>query len=93
MTSNMHYYAAHSYMGLNYTYDSPCWSLYVFDSKKERDDWVNENEYSQDTGNYVAMAVDKKTAIKLCPWLRTNSPDDPQNGYYNYNSGREVIHL
>lgn len=37
MTNHKHFYAAHSYMGLNYTYDSSCWTLYAFDSKTERD--------------------------------------------------------
>lgn len=68
---NKHYYAAHSYMGLNFTYDSPCWMVYMFDTKAERDQWVKDNEYSQDTGNYVAQAVDLDTARQIAPDLRT----------------------
>ncbi|MCM0758470.1 hypothetical protein M7775_07770 [Sporomusa sphaeroides DSM 2875] len=59
------WYAGHSYMGINFTYDSPCWKAYVFNSKQERDQWVKENEYDQCTGNYVAETIDKKTAYKI----------------------------
>lgn len=37
------YYLGHSYMGINYTYDSPCWEVYGFGSKKERDAGVESN--------------------------------------------------
>lgn len=57
------YYAAHSYMGLNFTYDSPCWKVYIFDTAKERDQWVETHEYNGQ--NYVAMAVSLKTAKKI----------------------------
>lgn len=70
-----HYYAAHSYMGLNYTYDSPCWMVYAFDTPQGRDHWVEKNEYNQDTGNLVAQAVYAKEAYKIAPDLRNNPPD------------------
>lgn len=89
--THRHYYAAHSYMGLNYTYDSPCWSLYAFDSAAERDAWLADNEYSN--GNLVAEAVTVKTARKISPWLRKCDPHDNQTGYYTYNRWREVTHL
>jgi hypothetical protein len=92
-TNHKHFYAAHSYMGLNYTYDSPCWSLFAFDVQKERDKWVKDNEYSQDAGNYVATAVNSETARKICPWLRKCNPHDNQTGYYTYNTGRPVNHI
>lgn len=69
MKTNRKFYAAHSYMGLNYVYSAPCWKVLVFDNRKERNDWVNENEYSQDTGNYVAMACSRKTANKIKNWM------------------------
>lgn len=31
------YYAASSYMGLNYTWDSPCWGFWSFDTAADRD--------------------------------------------------------
>jgi hypothetical protein len=62
MTKN--YYGAHSYMGTNYTYDSPCWVLHVFQSAKERDEWCNSNEYN-DQGNIVKESVSAKTACKI----------------------------
>lgn len=78
-------------MGINYTYDSPCWSLYAFDSAADREAWLAENEYSN--GNLVAEAVSVDVARKICPWLRKNNPHDNQTGYYTYNHGREVVHL
>ena len=69
------FYAAHSYMGLNYTYDSPCWLVCSFLSKKERDEWVKDNEYSQDTGNYVAEKINFKTACKIAHDLYRLSPE------------------
>jgi len=69
------FYAAHSYMGLDYTYNSPCWLVYIFNSKKDRDSWVSKNEYSQESGNYVAMAVNAKTAYKIAPDLRKFAPE------------------
>ena len=93
LLNHRHYYAAHSYMGLNYTYNSPCWTLYAFDSVQERGAWVKDNEYSQDTGNYVAESVSNSTARKICPWLNRCNVHDSPNGYYTYNHGREVNHL
>lgn len=87
-----HYYAAHSYMGLNYTYDSPCWSLFCFDSVSERDAWLKSHEYNEQ-GNLVAEAVNIETVRKICPWLKIHNPHDDQTGYYTFNTGREVIHL
>jgi hypothetical protein len=58
-----YYYAGHSYMGTNYTYDCQCWTAYAFESKKERDEWMDENEYKN--GNRVAEVIDRKTAYKI----------------------------
>ena len=69
-----HYYAAHSYMGLNYTYDSPCWMVYCFDSKADRDRWLKDNEYN-DNGNLVAEAVTFAEACKIAPDLRRELPE------------------
>ena len=51
------YYAAASYMGLNYTWDSPCWNVYVFESPKKRDAWVDDGERRQ--------RITRKTADKI----------------------------
>jgi hypothetical protein len=59
-----HYYAGHSYMGINFTYDSPCWLLHVFFTKKERDKWVWEHRYD-DQSNLVADVVKKDDAEKI----------------------------
>ena len=92
MKNHKHYYAADSYMGLNYTYDSPCWSLYAFDSDKERSEWLEEHAYN-DQGNLVAEAVDSDTARKISPYLRKFTPHDNQTGYYSFNNYREVNHV
>jgi len=57
-------------MGLGYTYDSPCWEVRAFDSKQERDEYVDECGYNQDTGNYVAEACTRKVAEEIAPDLR-----------------------
>ena len=54
-----HYYAGHSYMGTNYTYDSPCWVAYRFDGKADRDEWVNRGE----SGN--VESISQKAAYKI----------------------------
>lgn len=69
MTTNRYYYAAHSYMGINFTYDSPCWTVHVFNSKRDRDEWVSENDYDQ--GNVVSEAITAKTAYKIAPDILT----------------------
>jgi len=80
-----HFYAASSYMGLNYTYDSPCWDLTAFDSSAERDAYVADDSEHRES---VSIA----TARKISPWLRKCNPHDDQTGYYTYNTGREVYH-
>jgi hypothetical protein len=59
------FYAGKSYMGTNYTYDSECWSAYVFDNKTERDEWVKNNEWDQNTSQYVAEAITRKAAYQI----------------------------
>jgi len=50
-------------MGINFTFNSPCWSVFMFDSKKERDAWVKENEYSD--GNRKAVEITQKVAYQI----------------------------
>ena len=59
------YYVGHSYMGTNFTYDSPCWCVYGFNSQQERDKWLETGYYNQDTGNIVAEAITRKDAEKI----------------------------
>lgn len=56
MATNRKFYAGHSYMGVNFTYDSPCWIAYAFQSKRDRDQWLSEHEYSPE-GNLVAEPI------------------------------------
>lgn len=72
--NSRHFYVAHSYMGINFTYDSPCWMIYAFDTKKQRDEWYNQNKYS-DQGNVVAKVVSGSLARHIAPDLRKMTPD------------------
>lgn len=58
-----YFYAAKSYMGLEFTYDSPCWKAYRFESAKARDAWLQENNYRD--GKLVAESVSRKVAMKI----------------------------
>jgi hypothetical protein len=51
-------------MGVNYTFDSPCWQLMVFESAAERDAWLKKNEYN-DQGNLVAEVEKASDAVKI----------------------------
>lgn len=51
-------------MGINFTFDSPCWVLHVFSSKNERDNYVKKHEYSEN-GNRVFVAVTAKEAASI----------------------------
>ena len=69
-----HHYVAHSYMGLNYTYDSPCWIVYAFHSITERQLWIADCEYN-DQGNKVAEIISKKEACKISHGLYKVDPE------------------
>lgn len=64
-----YYYAAYSTMGTSFTYDSPCWMVYAFKTKKERDDWVKADDYPN--GNPTRESVTAEIAYKIAPDLRT----------------------
>lgn len=57
------FYAAKSYMGTSFAYDSVCWSAHQFDTKKERDDFVEKYEYKD--GNRAVEKCARKTALKI----------------------------
>jgi hypothetical protein len=59
----MNFFAGYSYMGVNFTYGSPCWSVFMFGSKKDRDEWVAQNEYAD--GNVKAQAITQKIAYRI----------------------------
>ena len=62
-----YYYVGHSYMGLNFTYDSPCWRVYKFASMELMRFYLEHNERDENTGNYVAQRISRKTAEKIGP--------------------------
>lgn len=80
--NHRHYYVAHSYMGLNYAYDSPCWCVYAFDTQKERDEYINEYQYSEN-GNLIMEMINYTIACKIAPDLK----------YKNPHIARKVIHV
>lgn len=64
-----YYYAAHNSYGVNFTYDSPGWSVHAFESKAARKAWVDDDDYPN--GNPTREPITAKTAYKLVPDLRT----------------------
>ena len=66
------FYVAYSYMGLNFTYDSPCWSVIVFENKNIRKKWMDKNAYKD--GRAVAEICNYNTAKKIAPdFFKTKS--------------------
>ena len=59
-----HFYVAVNPFGLELSFDSPgCWLVLRFDSKKERNLYLEENSY--DGNQYVAMALKAKNLYKI----------------------------
>ena len=55
------YYAEYCHYGINASYKSLCgnaYDFYAFPTKKERDKWVDENEFNGT--NYVAAPVTRR---------------------------------
>jgi hypothetical protein len=50
-------------MGISMSFDSPCWTVYAFDTKTERDTWVRKNAYKD--GNQVSEAITAKEMRKI----------------------------
>jgi hypothetical protein len=80
------FFAAHSHMGIEYPYDSPCWVVYAFGTKQERDSWVAVHEYNEN-GNRVAKVVTKREAIKIAPELKLYFSEE----FNNINFCRRVV--
>lgn len=62
MKNKRKYYAEHCLYGINTSYDSfnrQAYSFFAFDSKKERDAWVDNHAYDL-TGKLVAAATTLK---------------------------------
>jgi hypothetical protein len=60
------YYVGHSYMGTNFTYDSGCWKVLQFGSKKERDEWMDKNEYRDGNRKAEEISYQKACLILGC---------------------------
>lgn len=61
------YYAEHCLYGVNTSYDSfnrCAYSFFVFDSKKERDEWVDKNAY--DPYGKLVAAPTKLKNVRYC---------------------------
>jgi HD superfamily phosphodiesterase len=59
------FYVGYSYMGTNFSYDSFCWKVYAFDSKKARREWLDDNTYDRSSNNIVAEPIDRQTAYRI----------------------------
>lgn len=67
MKNKRKYYAEHCLYGVNTSYDSfnrHAYSFFVFDSKKERNEWVDKNAY--DTYGKLVAAPTKLTNVRYC---------------------------
>lgn len=67
MKNKRKYYAEHCLYGVNISYDSfnrQAYSFFAFDSKKERDAWVDNNAYDL-TGKLVAAPTKLKN-VRYC---------------------------
>lgn len=83
------YYALSNEFGINLTYDSIGWKAHRFDSKKERDEWVDEHCYS-DSGNIVAETTDRKTAYKVAGYSSQKQIErfEPEDKSFQFDWGR-----
>lgn len=64
---NRKYYAEYCQYGVNISYDSlnrNAYDFYVFDSKKERDEWVDKNAY--DPYGKLVAAKTKLENVRYC---------------------------
>ena len=68
MERKRRYYAKYNSYGVDFVPDCGFWDVLVFNSKKERDDWVEGNCY--DGNNYVAACLYAKNVNK---YLQTKS--------------------
>lgn len=62
-----YFYAAVSDKGLNMSYDSPCWMVHAFTTKKQRDAYVSK--HGENTESITATI-----AYKIAPDLRMTDP-------------------
>ena len=58
-----HFYAGHNSYGVDNSYDGDGWSAYAFDTRAERDQWLEENEYWG--GRQVAEAITARDAYRI----------------------------
>ena len=63
-TNRKHYYLGHSYMGINFTYDSPCWQVLVFEDQQKRNDYYEEHKYN-DQNNQILELISAKIQQKI----------------------------
>lgn len=65
---NKHFYAGHSYMGTEFTFDSGCWKLYRFATKSARSAWLENNERRDE--KLVAEEVTRVDAARIAGGTR-----------------------
>jgi hypothetical protein len=63
LQGNKQYYAGLYSYGSNYSYHGGGWTAYAFDTRAERDQWLEENGYWD--GKQVAEAITARDAYKI----------------------------
>ena len=75
--NNRHYYAGFSYMGTNYTYDSPCWTAFAFNTKTERDAflWDCKSNTCEEISRKVAFKIAGISGNYTSPGISNEGPN------------------
>ena len=61
--ANRTFYAQYCPYGINVSYDSNAYEFYAFDTKEERDTWVDTHEFNG--SNYVASSVTRRVVERV----------------------------
>jgi len=63
LQGKVHFYGGYNSYGVDNSYDGYGWSAYAFDTRAERDQWLDENGYWD--GRQVAEPITAKDAYKI----------------------------
>lgn len=64
------WYAGYCRFGINIVFCPQYWDVHVFDSKKERDEWVDKHYY--ENNNVVATAIKYKEVVECTGTTKLN---------------------
>ncbi len=80
------FYAGSHYLGKNFSYDTDGWTVFVFETKEARDEFVNENtEKHEAITRDVARRIVGSNVQEAATATDGMSILEPANGYYNAN--------